>query len=201
MAAIESHDLTQGRRRARIGYEKAQLFRGLIGAIPFAIFSLLSGFVTDRWDTAIALSCILALLVTLALWSGGGARRAVLPGSIAGLIPYSLAIAATAVGHVCVGSVCTGLCAPACALGGLLSGASLACFSFSKAHGVPFLFVASALALGVGSLGCSCVGLRSMSGLAAGLLIGTLPGIVHSLRLRRHVRGSVGPPRSVKSER
>ncbi len=125
---------------------------------------------------------LLAALVVGLLWRGQHLGRVVLPGVLAGLAPFSLAVCAELGGHACAaGTWCTFFLAT-CAVGGVVAGLFVA----SSTRGSWSELLAGAFLAGLtGALGCLVAGLLGLLGLGAGLLLGAAPMFALRLKERR----------------
>jgi hypothetical protein len=109
------------------------------------------------------------------LWVGRDAKRAALPGALAGLAPLVLTLCAGHVGHACTGDGCMMLCVPACVVGGGIAGLAVATIARRRSAGLVFWMVGSGMALVTGAVGCSCAGVSGLVGLLAGYAAGMVP--------------------------
>ena len=118
---------------------------------------------------------LLAPVVVFFGWKGQGLGRAVLPGVLAGLAPFTIALGAGLSGHACAtGGWCTFFIG-ACLIGGFVAGLFVA----SAARGSIRQLLAGALLAGLtGSLGCLVAGATGVIALSAGLLLGAVPAFV-----------------------
>jgi hypothetical protein len=164
-----ARDITFVRSRAERAYEAARLKYALLGCLPVTLLVISVCAFGNRTRATVGLACAIVAFSILFLWRGLAARKAVLPGSFAGLIPFGLALIARGWGHVCTGTGCVSFCVPACACGGLLAGLFIARVGRTATHPVRFFASAAVLASLVGALGCSCVGFSGVIGLIAGL--------------------------------
>lgn len=178
---MESTDVTKIERRARMHYEWSRAKRALLGFSPVLI--VVAGAMVLARHPMWTLTFGSALFVggALLLWYGRDLKRAVLPGVASGLIPLTLALCAVRVGHACTGDDCMMFCVPACTVGGLVAGLSVAAVGLARRGGAGFWLSASGVALLTGSMGCSCVGLSGVIGLGLGFALGTAPGLVRRL--------------------
>jgi hypothetical protein len=178
---MDSIDVARVERRARAGYEWSRAKRALVGFSP-ALLVVAGAMVLARhpmWTFAFGAALFVGGVALL--WYGRDLKRAVLPGVAAGLVPLALGLCAVRMGHACTGDGCMMLCVPACTVGGLIAGLSVAAVGLARRGGTAFWFSASGVALLTGSMGCSCVGLSGVLGLALGFLLGTMPGLVRRL--------------------
>jgi hypothetical protein len=118
------------------------------------------------------------------LWVGRDAKRAALPGALAGLAPLVLTLCAGHVGHACMGDGCMMLCVPACVAGGGVAGFAVAMIARRRGAGIVFWTVASAMALVTGAVGCSCAGVSGLVGLLAGYAVGAAPILASRVLVR-----------------
>jgi hypothetical protein len=175
---MESTELTQIEQRARVHYEWSRAKRAVVGFSPVLV--IVAGAMMLARHPMWTLTFGSALFVggVALLWYGRDLKRAVLPGVASGLIPLALALCAVRVGHACTGDGCMVLCVPACTVGGLIAGLSVAAVGLARRGGTGFWLSASGVALLTGSMGCSCVGLSGVIGLGLGFALGTAPGLV-----------------------
>lgn len=168
--------------RARRAYELGRVRQALRWALFVPALTALSCICCESLARSLLCGALLAALVVGLLWRGQRLGQAVLPGVLAGLAPFSLAVCAELGGHACAtGTWCTFFLAT-CAVGGVLAGlfvASSSCGSWSE-------LLAGALLAGLtGALGCLVAGLVGLLGLAAGLLLGAAPLFALRLKDRR----------------
>lgn len=178
---MDSNDAARLERRARLRYERSRVRRALIGFSPVLLVVALAVALARHPMWAFALGSSLFVGGVVLLWYGRDLRRAVLPGVVAGLVPLSLAQCAVRVGHACAGDGCMMLCVPACTVGGLVAGLTVAAVGLARGGSVAFWLSASGMALLTGAMGCSCVGATGVVGLGLGFLLGTVPGLVRRL--------------------
>lgn len=178
---MDSIDLDQLERRARVRYERNRLSRALWGFAPVAAIVGPAAFVARQpsWTLAIGLG-VFALGVVL-LWHGRDLRRGVLPGVAAGLVPLLFALCAPHVGHMCIGEGCMMVCVPACTFGGALAGLGVGIVARRQRLYGSALVAASSVALLTGAMGCACVGFAGVVGLVGGFALGVLPSFVRQL--------------------
>lgn len=167
---------------AMSSYESSRARAALVVTLPAAVLALVACCCGTKLLTAALVGAVLVVASWFFRWRGQALGRAVLPGVLAGVAPFALALGARAYGHVCTGSQCVSLCIPACTVGGALAGFYVARTARKQSSPLLFLVGASALATLVGCLGCSCVGLGGVGGLAAGLLVTSLPQWIGALR-------------------
>jgi hypothetical protein len=172
-----STDLTRLERRARVAYEVARLRMAVTGVAPVVALVALAVLVGNRPAWAFAFGSATVVLGLGMLWYGRDAQRAVLPGIAAGFVPLALALTANH-WHACGPNGCVSFCVPACSVGGLIAGVSVAVVGTRRRAGLGFWGSASGLALLTGAMGCSCVGSAGVVGLAIGFAAGTLPALV-----------------------
>ena len=178
---MDSIDLDRIERRARTRYEWTRLKRALIGFSP-VLFVVVAAVALARYPMwAFAFGAALFVGGVVLLWYGRDLKRAVLPGFAAGFVPLTLALCAVRVGHACTGDGCMMLCVPACTLGGLVAGFTVAAVGLARRGGPSFWLSAAGVAMLTGSMGCSCVGQAGVAGLALGLVVGMVPGLVRRL--------------------
>ncbi len=156
-------------------YESSRARAALFVALPVVALVCVACGCGTRPLTAALVGSVLVGAAWLFRWRGQALGRAVLPGIVAGIAPFALALGAKAYGHVCTGTSCVSLCIPACTLGGAVAGFYIARTARRQSSPFVFLLGASGLATLVGCLGCSCVGLGGVAGLAAGLFVTSLP--------------------------
>ena len=157
------------RGRVRRAYEVGRAIRALVGSAPLAAFGALAVAISARATVALALAAALLITGAVALWWGRSVERAVVPGGVAGLVPFALAHAAQAYGHVCTGSACYSVCMPACAVGGVVAGLFIWRVVRRRYSARPSWIAAGLFASLVGSLGCSCAGNHGVMALVAGM--------------------------------
>jgi hypothetical protein len=174
---MDSTDLAQLQRRARIRYELQRLRRSLLGVAPILPIVALAAVVTHRPESTLWFGFATLALGAAMLWHGRDPQRAVLPGVVSGLVPLVLSLCANHI-HSCGMETCSSLCVPACTLGGVVAGLTVASVGNARRVGGWFWLSASSLALLTGAMGCSCVGYSGVLGLGVGYLAGMIPGIL-----------------------
>jgi hypothetical protein len=119
------------------------------------------------------------------LWRGEEAGDAVGAGLLAGTAPLLLAVFFRSLGHPCTREFCFTVNVPLCIAGGVVAGVAVALRAARTARrrGV-FLATGWLIAGLTGSLGCTFSGLAGLVGMSAGLLAGSVPLLVWSLRRR-----------------
>lgn len=179
-----SIEIAQLQKRARRGYEFARLRRAALGMIPAVVIVALATCFTHRPVSAVVFGSVAVVLGVFMLWFGREPQKAVLPGIAAGIVPLVLALCANYV-HSCGMHGCSSWCVPACALGGVVAGLTVASFGNQHRAGPVFWLSASGLALLVGAMGCSCVGYSGVLGLGLGFAAGTVPGLLRRLAAKK----------------
>jgi hypothetical protein len=172
-----STDLLRVQRSVRWAYELGRLQRAVLGVAPLFVVIAAAASFAHRPASALAFGCAAALAGLVMLWYGRDAQRAVLPGVAAGLVPLVLALCANRM-HLCGPDGCTSLCLPACALGGVVAGLTVAGVGNQRRAGVEFWLCASSLALLTGAMGCACIGYSGLIGLGLGFGAGVVPGLL-----------------------
>jgi hypothetical protein len=171
------------RARARRAYEIGRIRLAVLGALPIALAVVAATSVATRPDSTLVFGLI-AVGMTM-LWYGRDLQRAVLPGFLAGLVPLVLALCANRL-HACGPDGCTSYCVPACALGGIAAGLSVASIGHELRASARFWLSASALALLTGSMGCACIGFSGVIGLSVGYAAGVVPDLLRMSLGRKH---------------
>ncbi len=174
MVSIEAQRLTDVRRRLRWRYEWTRGWRALLGFSPVWILIVAVAGLVPRPQASLLAGGVVYFLGVIWLWRGRQLARAVLPGVGVGLVPLALALAANAMGHVCLGASCTNLCLPACASGGMIAGFVLTRWAKRRDHGWRFWLGGTTLALATGAMGCACVGSAGIVGMVLGYGSGLL---------------------------
>jgi hypothetical protein len=173
-------------RRARFAYERGRVKRALVGAVPALVFGA-AACAMGADARRIGLAFVLFAAATAALVVGGALARGVLPGFLAGAIPFVTASVAQSFGHMCLDGVCMAYCAPACAASGVVAGTLVTWMTLRARGGLLAWASAATLVVTCGTLGCRCLGTGSVMGLLAGVVIVTLPAVP---RLYRDSRAS-----------
>jgi hypothetical protein len=173
---MDSTELTRAAHRARIAYELGRIRIALLGVAPVLAIVAVAVIVGRRPQSALWFGSATMTAGAGMLWYGRDARRAVLPGIAAGVVPLVLALCANTM-HSCGIEGCATLCVPACALGGVIAGLAVASVGYQRRFGSWFWLSASALALLTGAMGCSCVGYSGVMGLGVGYAAGLVPGV------------------------
>lgn len=178
---MESIDLQRFERRVRIAYELGRLKRALVGFAPIVILAGIGMALGGRPSFTWPFAALLFVAGIVALWYGRDPKRAVLPGIVAGLVPFVFTLSAMHLGHWCLGDHCTSVCLAACLLGGTGAGIAVAHVGLRRRAGLPFWLTASLLAGLTGALGCACLGYAGLAGLGLGYLVGVIPGSIARL--------------------
>jgi len=173
---MESVDLSHVERRARARYEWARAKAALFGFAPVLVIVAVATVLARHPSATLLFGLGTFLLGAGLLWYGRDPKRAVLPGVAAGLVPLVLVLC-TSTMHGCTGDGCMMLCVPACAAGGLIAGIAVATVGNRRRASAPFWLAASGISLLTGAMGCACVGYTGVLGLAAGYVVGLLPGV------------------------
>lgn len=184
MGSIDTIDLVDLQRRARLSYELARARRALLGILPVVVMVALVALFTHRLTSTLWPGVALVAAGAVMLWYGRDPQRAVLPGVAAGLVPLVLAIQANAM-HSCAAGVCSSLCVPACAVGGVVAGLVVAGVGARLRAGAWFWVSASSLALLTGAMGCACAGYAGIVGLGIGFGGGMIPGLLFKAFTKR----------------
>jgi hypothetical protein len=174
---MDSTDLAQAQRRARVAYELARLRLALLGVAPVAVVVAVAACVAHRPVSTLWFGGATIAVGAAMLWYGRDPQRAVLPGIAAGLVPLALALCANN-WHSCGPGGCSSFCVPACTLGGVVAGLAVASVGNQRRAGVWFWLSASGLALLTGSMGCACIGYSGVVGLGVGFAAGVVPGLL-----------------------
>ena len=174
---MDSTDLVQLERRARVRYEFVRARRALLGIAPVLLIVAVAACLADRPASTLWFGFATFAVGAVMLWHGKDPQRAVLPGIAAGLVPLALSLCANHI-HDCGTESCASLCLPACTLGGVVAGLTVASVGSQRRAGVWFWLSASGLALLTGSMGCSCVGYSGIIGLGVGYAAGAVPGLL-----------------------
>ena len=171
-------DLAEQARRA---YELGRLRKALRLALFVPALTAFSCFSCGTLAHSLICGALLAVAVVALLWRGERLGQVVLPGVLAGLAPFTLAVCAGLGGHACAtGTWCTFFIAT-CFIGGLVAGLFVA----SSSRGGWSELLAGALLAGLtGALGCLVAGALGLMGLAIGLLLGAAPMFVLRQRER-----------------
>ncbi len=174
MASVDLNDPVAA--RARRAYERGRWRYALAGFAPILLVPVLVLCVDGFTLRTIALGLLLFGVGTVLLWYGRDAGRGVLPGVLAGLIPFAAALCAPHM-HMCMGPSCMSVCLAACAGGGAIAGAVLGLLWRGSRRSRLALAVAAAMSVTTGTLGCACVGYGGVLGMAAGFAVGMLPWV------------------------
>ncbi|MCA9612533.1 MAG: hypothetical protein R3B99_23365 [Polyangiales bacterium] len=174
-------------RRARRAYELARSRRALLAASPIVVLAAIAVVVSPSSSRVLPFAVLSFGAAASMVWQSRSLSRAALVGMLAGIVPLALSLAANhwhACGpHGCASHGWSSVCAPACAVGGLVAGLAVGASASRSQAPASFWIGASSLAWGVGALGCACVGASGVIGLAIGLLAGVVPA--WSLRAAR----------------
>jgi hypothetical protein len=163
--------------RARRAYEGGRWRKGAVAAlwaVPPTLFALWGCSPERVWIHA----PLLMAAAVLWTWRGGTSARGVVPGLKAGTLPTLVPL----VVHACAWSPMPRACLLTCVGGGLAAGAFMSVRAFRARESSPELWAAGLFAVVTGALGCQMFGLSGLIGLGAGVLAGTTPGYVFTLR-------------------
>jgi hypothetical protein len=126
-------------------------------------------------------------LATWAAWRGREGLRALIPGVLGGLIPFTAAHAVRWLPHACTHSSCTTWCVTACTMGGFVAGVAIVGWTnatLCTSRKPRVMAYAATIACLVGAMGCACVGSAGVMGLIAGLGISVVPGLLYPRQAR-----------------
>jgi hypothetical protein len=161
---------------ARSAYERGRVAKALRTAALVVPMMLLSFGCCGSQVAALAIGAVLAAAVTVLVWRGGVAGRAVLPGLLAGAVPLAFPLLACPACQRAgwVGAASLG----ACVVGGLASGAIVAAYTLRvREDRAVFLVTAGGVAAVAGSLGCVIVGMGGVVAMAIGLMLAAPLGL------------------------
>lgn len=171
-------DLAGAEASARRAYELGRMRWGLMLALPLAALGGVAIALSTRPGMAAVVALLMVVAGWLAFWRGEIVGKAVLPGAVAGLIPFGLAHATRLYGHGCAGGACVSFCMPACAAGGLLAGLWIVRMGKGRLATPSFWLFGGLFASLMGSLGCSCVGYGGVLALCVGIAATVLPPVL-----------------------
>jgi hypothetical protein len=174
---MDSTDLVQRQRRARLAYELGRVRLALLGIAPLLILIAAAVWLGERPAAALAFGSATLALGAGMLWYGRDPQRAVLPGIAAGMVPLAFALCANKM-YACGADGCSSLCVPACTLGGVVAGLAVAGVGNQRRAGPAFWLSACGLALLTGAMGCTCIGSSGVVGLGVGIAAGVVPGLL-----------------------
>jgi hypothetical protein len=174
---MASTDLAHLQRRVRWAYELGRLRRALLGVAPVVVIVAVAAWVAHRPVSTLWFGLVTVFVGAAMLWYGRDPQKAVLPGIAAGLVPLVFALCANNM-HACSADGCSTLCVPACALGGVVAGLTVASVGNQRKAGPWFWVSASTLALLTGAMGCACISYSGFLGLGVGFSAGMLPGVL-----------------------
>jgi hypothetical protein len=175
---MDSNDLARIERRARLHYEWGRAYRGLLGFAPMLLLAAGAAPLSRHPFAAVVFGIASFFAGATMLWIGRDARRAAVPGALAGVAPLVLTLCAAHVGHYCTGDSCMMLCLPACVAGGAVAGLAVATVATRRRMGAGFWAAASAMAMVTAATGCSCAGASGLLGLLGGYAAGVAPFLV-----------------------
>lgn len=167
--------------RLRGAYEAGRRQRALWLASPFAVVGLAGLLAGPRPLVAVAVGLAVCGLAFACFVAGRQLELAVLPGTVAGFIPFGLAQLTRLWGHACLGGHCVSLCLPACTAGGVLAGLMVTVIGRRRGAGPTFYLAAGAFSALTGALGCSCIGYTGVIGLVVGLVASSAAGALVGL--------------------
>src|SRR5438105_4563737 len=98
---MDSSELKRFEHKLRLKYEWSRARRAVLGFAPaIAIIALAALLATNpRWPLVFGASMF--AFGALLLWYGRDLKLAVLPGVVAGIVPLTLVLCASRVGHAC----------------------------------------------------------------------------------------------------
>jgi len=167
------------RAEARRRYEKGCLLLALSRSAPLlAVVPVILLLARSR---SLAAASALLLLATsvLFLFQGRAYGRALLPGLLAGAIPFGLCALASRAGVVCTAQVCVQLCLASCISGGLIAGFLVGRRAAKLPSGrLGFLASAGWVTVVVATPVCAIAGASGVLGMLFGLAVGTAPGLL-----------------------
>jgi hypothetical protein len=174
-------DLEPLRRRARRAYEIGRLVRACIDAWPVLVIVALALTFTSRPGVVAAIGGSLALGVVALGWVGRGLQRAIVPGLLAGSLPLVAGLGACHIPHGCGGPTCMRWCMPFIATAAVAGGVYMA-MRLRRLGGRRRIEVLATtiVATWTGAMGCLAFGYGGLLGVAAGILVGAAPVIVHA---------------------
>jgi hypothetical protein len=174
---MASIDLEGLRGKARAAYEWGRVRRAVVGFAPvFALVALASALAGGFGDIA-PFGCALFAAGVAALWYGREPKRAVVPGLVAGLLPFVLTLSAMRMGSACFGAHCSSVCLAACVAGGLCAGYVIGRTGVRRRYGFGYYLTGSAVSVLTGAMGCVCLGAAGLGGLALGYGMGVVPAL------------------------
>lgn len=172
---MDSTEMTNVERRARLRYEWRRVRRAVLGFAPAIAIIAVAAWLATRPMWPITFGALMFAYGVVLLWYGRDLKRAVLPGVVAGVMPLAFALCASRIGHVCTGDRCMMVCIPACTVGGVVAGLAVAAVGHRGKHGFGYWASASGIALLTGAMGCACIGIAGVVGLSAGFAVGLVP--------------------------
>jgi hypothetical protein len=175
---MASLDLARVRKKARTAYELARVRRAVVGFAPALLLVAVAALLARSLGDVAPFGCAMFVIGVVALWYGRDPKRAVLPGLLAGLVPFVLTLAAMRMGHVCFGASCTNVCLAACTLGGLGAGFAIGHVGVRRRYGAGYYLAASAVSVATGAMGCVCLGWAGLGGLVLGYGAGVVPALL-----------------------
>jgi hypothetical protein len=168
-------DASTARESLRSAYEHGRARRALVSALPVFPLGLLAWLIVR--DGLVVAAATLALFVSTALffWRGRDFARGVLPGALAGVVPFLAMVTLRGSMGAMSGASCVAHCVPASALSGLVAGVAIGTFAARAGSPARAWLSAGITATLVGALACACMGVSGLVGLALGLLAGSAP--------------------------
>lgn len=168
----------QVREKMRRAYERGRVRDALMRTLPVAVIAGLACLIGERRPGELTLAGVLCGTAFLFLWRGRHLGRGVLPGLLAGAVPFAAAHLARNAGHACAGGSCYSTCVLACVGGAVIAGVVIGRFARrSEAPRLSWL-AAGTVALLTGSLACACIGLTGIVGLVAGVMVASTPMVL-----------------------
>ncbi len=161
-------DLSTLAARARRAYEWSRLRRASLVAVPLGLLVLGAAALASQPLPVVLFGAALVAEGVASLWWGHGFERGLVPGVLAGLLPFGAITCAAQIGHACAGSACYSICLSTSTVGGVAAGLAVGTWALRRAAPWTSWSTACSAALLTGSLGCTCTGWRGLAALGLG---------------------------------
>lgn len=176
-------DTVELEAKLRSAYEwgrwRRATWRALLLSVPVTLLVGLS----PRPVLALTLGVCLVLGSLTLWWRGQRFGQAVLPGLLAGFVPFLFASIAMQCGPGCMmGGHCVPWCVPACAAGGGMAAMVIARFAPRTPDATHYWMSAAAVTSLAGALGCSCYSLMATGALMLAFVSVSVPAFALSRR-------------------
>lgn len=164
--------------RVRRAYEWGRVRYALAASVPTLLVAAMVAMLVRDVSWPLVVGALLYVASVVLLWFGRNPGRSVLPGVVYGLLPLTAGVLAKLHGHMCLGLNCYSTCLLYCVSGGVLAGLLVGRLAAKTSTPAAVFASAAATSLLTGAIGSSCVGVHGIIGMAAGIALGGMPGLV-----------------------